>query len=95
MRKVTGLARRPMDHALMIGGVKMATVTLVCDQCGKELADGAPCVGITYWNASRVSEPAAWECDYMLPAGVAPELKPLVDAANAFAAGVGASPFPQ
>jgi len=38
--------------------------TLICDGCGKQLADGATAFAVTLWRPSREKAPDNWEQEY-------------------------------
>lgn len=54
-------ARRPEGHGVRIGGEFFPSRSLVCDDCGQAIADGARVMAITMW---RDIEPGPWEEDY-------------------------------
>lgn len=67
-RFVQGKARKPAVHEVKIytAGVLDTTEslpTLVCDNCGAPIPDGAPCVAITIWRDGGLM--GQWEHEFM------------------------------
>lgn len=61
-RTLTGFAKKPKEHFLLINGERHDLHSLICDQCGGEIKDGTKAIGVTMW---RGEEPDTWEHEYL------------------------------
>ncbi len=74
-RVVDIIARKPDDHTVSVyAGDSMDKLklektiqvpSLVCDCCGRDIADGEPCKAVTMWRGPV--PPEIWETAYNMP----------------------------